>query len=55
MQKSEPVMSRSVGSRIRLRRKMLRITQEELGDWQDIAYQKFQKYEKGTNKISACQ
>ena len=42
-----------VGSRVQLRRKMLGITQEKLGDGLGITFQQVQKYEKGTNRISA--
>lgn len=42
-----------VGARIRRCRKMLAITQEELGDALDVAFQQIQKYERGTNRIGA--
>ena len=42
-----------VGSRVRMRRKMLGLSQEKLGDELGITFQQFQKYEKGTNRISA--
>lgn len=42
-----------VGSRIRLRRTMLGMSQEKLGDSLGITFQQIQKYEKGTNRVGA--
>jgi transcriptional regulator with XRE-family HTH domain len=42
-----------VGSRVRIRRMMLGMTQEKLGDALGISFQQVQKYEKGTNRVSA--
>lgn len=42
-----------VGSRIRLRRTMLGMSQERLGDSLGITFQQVQKYEKGTNRVGA--
>ncbi len=42
-----------VGSRLRVRRTLLGMNQTNLGDALGIAYQQIQKYEKGTNRISA--
>jgi transcriptional regulator with XRE-family HTH domain len=42
-----------VGGRVRMRRIMLGISQEKLGDALGITFQQVQKYEKGTNRISA--
>mgnify|MGYP001254019713 FL=1 len=42
-----------VGSRIRLRRNMLGISQEKLGESLGITFQQIQKYEKGTNRVGA--
>jgi transcriptional regulator with XRE-family HTH domain len=42
-----------VGSRVRLRRKMLAMSQGELGDALGITYQQVQKNESGTNRIAA--
>src|SRR3954470_13793633 len=42
-----------VGSRLRMRRMMLDMSQEKLGDALGITFQQVQKYEKGTNRISA--
>lgn len=42
-----------VGSRIRLRRNMLTMSQEKLGENLGITFQQIQKYEKGTNRVGA--
>lgn len=42
-----------VGSRIRLRRKMLRLSQEKLGAALGLTFQQVQKYERGTNRAGA--
>lgn len=42
-----------VGSRIRLRRNMLGMSQEKLGETLGITFQQIQKYEKGTNRVAA--
>jgi len=42
-----------VGSRVRMRRMMLSMSQEKLGDALDLTFQQVQKYEKGTNRIGA--
>jgi transcriptional regulator with XRE-family HTH domain len=42
-----------VGSRVRLRRMMLGMSQERLGEALGITFQQIQKYEKGTNRIGA--
>jgi len=42
-----------VGSRVRLRRKMLGLSQEKLGEKLGITFQQIQKYEKGTNRVGA--
>ncbi|WP_105386600.1 helix-turn-helix domain-containing protein [Neorhizobium alkalisoli] len=42
-----------VGSRIRLRRTMLKMSQETLGENLGITFQQVQKYEKGTNRVGA--
>jgi len=42
-----------VGSRVRLRRMMLGMSQEKLGEVLGITFQQIQKYEKGTNRIGA--
>ncbi len=42
-----------VGNRLRLRRMMLGFSQEQLGMLVGITFQQIQKYERGTNRISA--
>lgn len=42
-----------VGSRVRLRRTMQKMSQEKLGEALGITFQQIQKYEKGTNRIGA--
>jgi transcriptional regulator with XRE-family HTH domain len=42
-----------VGSRIRLRRNMLGMSQEKLGENLGITFQQIQKYEKGQNRIAS--
>jgi len=42
-----------VGSRIRLRRNMLGMSQEKLGDRLDLTFQQVQKYERGANRVGA--
>ena len=42
-----------VGSRIRLRRNMISMSQEKLGEALGITFQQIQKYEKGTNRVGA--
>jgi transcriptional regulator with XRE-family HTH domain len=42
-----------VGSRLRMRRQIIGMSQEKLGELLGITFQQVQKYEKGTNRISA--
>ncbi len=42
-----------VGARLRQRRTLLGMTQTDLGDALGLAFQQVQKYERGTNRISA--
>ena len=42
-----------VGSRIRLRRNMMGMSQEKLGESLGITFQQIQKYEKGSNRVGA--
>ena len=44
-----------VGNRLRLRRTSLRVSQEKLGEQVGVTFQQVQKYEKGTNRVSASQ
>jgi transcriptional regulator with XRE-family HTH domain len=42
-----------VGGRVRLRRMLIGMSQERLGELLDLTFQQVQKYEKGTNRIGA--
>ena len=42
-----------VGSRVRLRRMLIGMSQERLGELLGLTFQQVQKYEKGTNRIGA--
>jgi len=42
-----------VGARVRMRRMMLGMSQEKLGDALGLTFQQVQKYEKGANRIGA--
>jgi transcriptional regulator with XRE-family HTH domain len=42
-----------VGSRVRLRRNMLGLSQEKLGEAIGLTFQQVQKYERGANRIGA--
>jgi len=42
-----------VGSRIRLRRTLLGLSQEKLGEAIGLTFQQVQKYERGANRVSA--
>jgi transcriptional regulator with XRE-family HTH domain len=51
--KSPNPIDKHVGARVRMRRMMLNMSQEKLGDALDLTFQQVQKYEKGTNRIGA--
>src|ERR1041385_5585031 len=51
--KSPNPIDRHVGSRVRMRRIMLGMSQERLGEALGLTFQQVQKYEKGTNRIGA--
>jgi transcriptional regulator with XRE-family HTH domain len=51
--KSPNLIDQHVGSRMRMRRLMLGWSQTKLGDALRLTFQQVQKYEKGTNRISA--
>ena len=51
--KSPNPIDKYVGARVRMRRIMLNMSQEKLGDALDLTFQQVQKYEKGTNRIGA--
>ena len=42
-----------VGNRVRLRRMLIGMSQEKLGELLDLTFQQVQKYEKGVNRIGA--
>ena len=46
-------IDRHVGSRVRMRRMMMSMSQEKLGNALGLTFQQVQKYEKGTNRIGA--
>jgi transcriptional regulator with XRE-family HTH domain len=52
-EKAPNPIDKYVGSRVRMRRLMLGLSQEKLGDKLGITFQQVQKYEKGTNRVSA--
>lgn len=49
----EAAVMAHIGSRIKLRRTILGISQDGLGKLLGITFQQVQKYERGTNRISA--
>ena len=51
--KSPNPTDRHVGARLRMRRLMLKMSQQQLGDLLGLSFQQVQKYEKGTNRIGA--
>jgi transcriptional regulator with XRE-family HTH domain len=53
MKKSPNPVDKHVGSRMRTRRLLAGMSQEKLGGALGITFQQIQKYEKGTNRISA--
>lgn len=52
MKKAPSPVDRHVGSRVRLRRITVGMSQERLGEALGVTFQQVQKYEKGTNRIS---
>ncbi len=46
-------IDRHVGARVRMRRMLAGVSQEKLGDALGLTFQQVQKYEKGSNRISA--
>ena len=52
-QKDVVDMDSHVGARVRLRRMMLGMSQEGLGDKIGLTFQQVQKYERGSNRVSA--
>src|ERR1700751_882143 len=53
MSKAPNPVDKYVGSRVRMRRVLLGMSQEKLGEALGLTFQQIQKYEKGTNRVSA--
>ncbi|HRJ69376.1 MAG TPA: helix-turn-helix domain-containing protein [Beijerinckiaceae bacterium] len=53
MKKSPGPVDKHVGSRVRMRRILIGMSQEKLGEALNLTFQQVQKYEKGTNRIGA--
>lgn len=53
MKRTPNPIDKHVGSRVRMRRVLLGMSQEKLGDALGLTFQQIQKYEKGTNRIGA--
>jgi transcriptional regulator with XRE-family HTH domain len=54
MTKRDPnFVDRHVGNRVRMRRLLVSMSQEKLGELLGITFQQVQKYEKGSNRVSA--
>jgi transcriptional regulator with XRE-family HTH domain len=53
MAKSPNPVDKHVGARLRMRRVLMAMSQEKLGEALGITFQQVQKYEKGTNRIGA--
>jgi transcriptional regulator with XRE-family HTH domain len=51
--KSPNPIDKHVGHRVRMRRMMLKMSQEKLGNAVGLTFQQIQKYEKGANRIGA--
>jgi transcriptional regulator with XRE-family HTH domain len=53
MAKNPDPVDKHVGARVRMRRMMLHMSQEKLGDAIGLTFQQVQKYEKGTNRMGS--
>jgi transcriptional regulator with XRE-family HTH domain len=53
MKKAPNLVDKHVGSRVRMRRMLISMSQEKLGAALGLTFQQVQKYEKGTNRIGA--
>lgn len=53
MNKARNPIDLYVGGRVRMRRMLVGLSQEKLGDALGVTFQQIQKYEKGTNRIGA--
>ncbi|MEE1655838.1 helix-turn-helix transcriptional regulator [Microvirga sp. CF3062] len=54
MKKSTGFIDTEIGSRVRMRRVSIGMSQEKLGDMLGLTFQQVQKYEKGMNRVSAA-
>jgi transcriptional regulator with XRE-family HTH domain len=53
VKKAPDPIDRHVGSRVRMQRVLMKMSQEKLGEALGLTFQQVQKYEKGTNRIGA--
>jgi transcriptional regulator with XRE-family HTH domain len=53
MAKAPNPIDKHVGARVRMRRVLIGMSQEKLGEALGITFQQVQKYEKGTNRMGA--
>ena len=53
LKSANTTIDKYIGARIRSRRMQLGLSQADLGSALDVSFQQVQKYEKGTNRISA--
>jgi len=53
MKKNPDPIDRHVGGRVRMRRILVGMSQEKLGEALGLTFQQVQKYEKGSNRIGA--
>lgn len=51
--KSPSPIDRHIGTRIRMRRTLIGMSQEKLGEAIGLTFQQVQKYEKGTNRVGS--
>ena len=52
MKKATGTIDKEIGTRMRMRRMLIGMSQEKLGEMLGLTFQQVQKYEKGTNRIS---
>jgi transcriptional regulator with XRE-family HTH domain len=53
MKKAPNPIDQQVGARLRMQRMLVGMSQEKLGDALGVTFQQVQKYEKGSNRVSA--
>lgn len=53
LKRSPGTIDHYVGSRVKMRRRLIGMSQEKLAERIGVAFQQVQKYEKGTNRIGA--